>query len=58
MKKNLTRIIITVVLILMSLYFLYPTYKDYNFAKQLKSLTGQDSVDFLDKNGPEITKSP
>ena len=57
MKKNLTRIIITVVLILMSLYFLYPTYKDYNFAKQLKSLTGQDSVDFLDKNGPEITKA-
>ncbi|MBX7042230.1 MAG: protein translocase subunit SecD [Ignavibacteria bacterium] len=57
MKKNLTRIIITVVLILMSLYFLYPTYKDYNFVKQLKSLTGQDSVDFLDKNGPEITKA-
>ena len=57
MKKNLTRIVITVALILMSLYFLYPTYKDYTFVKQLKSLTGQDSTDFIDKNGVEITKA-
>lgn len=57
MKKNLTRIVITAVLILMSLYFLYPTYKDQNFAKELKKLTGQDSADFLDKNGPDITKA-
>ncbi|MBK9229136.1 MAG: protein translocase subunit SecD [Ignavibacteria bacterium] len=57
MKKNLTRIVITVALILMSLYFLYPTYKDYTFVKQLKSLTGQDSTDFIDKNGAELTKA-
>jgi SecD/SecF fusion protein len=57
LKKNLTRIVITVALILMSLYFLYPTYKDYTFVKQLKSLTGQDSTDFIDKNGAEITKA-
>ncbi|MBK6506752.1 MAG: protein translocase subunit SecD [Ignavibacteria bacterium] len=57
MKKNLTRIVITVALILMSLYFLYPTYKDYTFVKQLKSLTGQDSTDFIDKNGAEITNA-
>ncbi len=41
----------------MSLYFLYPTYKDYTFVKQLKSLTGQDSTDFIDKNGAEITNA-
>lgn len=50
MKKNLSRIIITVVLIVLSLYFLYPTYQDYTLNKELKGLTGQDSIDFLDKN--------
>lgn len=57
MKKNLTRIVITVVLILLSLYFLYPTYKDYNFSKHLKSLTGQDSTDYIDKNAQEISEA-
>ena len=57
MKKNLTRIIITIALIALSLYFLYPTYKDYNFNKELKSLTGQDSTDFIDKNAAELTKA-
>ncbi len=57
MKKNLTRIIITIALIALSLYFLYPTYKDYNFTKELKHLTGQDSADFIDKNAAELTKA-
>ncbi len=57
MKKNLTRIVITVLLILMSLYFLYPTYKDHEFTKELKKLTGQDSLDFVDKNAQEMSKA-
>ena len=54
MKKNLSRIIITIVLIALSLYFLYPTYKDYTLNKELKMLSGQDSIDFLDKNNLEL----
>jgi len=54
LKKNLSRIIITIVLIALSLYFLYPTYKDYTLNKELKMLSGQDSIDFLDKNNLEL----
>lgn len=54
MKKNLSRIITTIVLILLSLYFLYPTYKDYTLNKELSKLSGQDSIDFVDKNTQEL----
>ena len=54
MKKNLTRIVLTVFLIILSLYFLYPTYQDYNLNKELKGKTGQDSIDFVDKNGEKL----
>lgn len=54
MKKNLSRIITTIVLIVLSLYFLYPTYKDYTLNKELSKLSGQDSIDFVDKNNLEL----
>jgi preprotein translocase subunit SecD len=54
LKKNLTRIVLTVFLIILSIYFLYPTYQDYNLSKELKGKTGQDSIDFVDKNGEKI----
>ena len=57
MKKNLSRIVITFVLIILSLYFLYPTYQDYQFNKELSKLSGQDSIDFLDKNNQSITSA-
>lgn len=54
MKKNLSRILITIALIVLSLYFLYPTYQDYNLNKELKNLTGEDSIAFLEKNSQEL----
>lgn len=54
MKKNLTRIVLTVFLIILSLYFLYPTYQDYKLTQELKGKTGQDSIDFVDKNGEKL----
>ncbi|HMQ70430.1 MAG TPA: protein translocase subunit SecD [Ignavibacteria bacterium] len=57
MKKNLSRIVITFVLIILSLYFLYPTYQDYQFNKELSKLSGQDSIDFLDKNNQSIASA-
>ncbi|HRE42255.1 MAG TPA: protein translocase subunit SecD [Ignavibacteria bacterium] len=56
MKKNLTRIILTVVFIFLSIYFIYPTYKDYQLNKELSSLTGQDSINFLEQNSVEFKK--
>lgn len=54
MKKNLTRIILTVVLILMALYYLYPTYRDYQLSKELSQLHGEDSANFVEKNYEKI----
>lgn len=54
MKKNLTRIILTLVFIFLSIYFIYPTYKDYQFNKELSKLTGQDSITFLEQNAAEL----
>ncbi|MBS1519336.1 MAG: protein translocase subunit SecD [Bacteroidetes bacterium] len=54
MKKNLSRIVLTIALIVLSVYFLYPTYQDYNLSKELSKLTGQDSADFVDKNNEKL----
>ncbi|MDZ4712891.1 MAG: protein translocase subunit SecD [bacterium] len=54
MKKNLSRIIITIVMIALSLYFLYPTYQDYTLSKELSQLTGQDSINFVDQNNQKL----
>jgi preprotein translocase subunit SecD len=54
LKKNLSRIILTIVLISLSIYFLYPTYEDYTINQDLEKLSGQDSIDFLIENSNEI----
>ena len=54
MKKNLSRIVITVFLIGISLYFLYPTFQDYQLNKELKNLTGVDSINFIEKHSQEL----
>ena len=54
MKKNLTRIVITLIFVLASIIYIYPTYKDYSLGKQLSSLTGNDSIDFVTNNAEKI----
>ncbi len=54
MKKNRGRVIFIVISVLLSLYFLYPTYKDYRFSQQLRNLRGEDSVKFLEAHDKEI----
>lgn len=57
MKKNLTRIILTLVFISVSIVYLWPTYKDYTFNKELSQLTGNDSVEFLNNNAEKIREA-
>lgn len=54
MRKNLSKIILTLVLIALAIYFIYPTYKDYKLKEELSKLSGQDSIDFVDKNAQEL----
>jgi preprotein translocase subunit SecD len=41
----------------MALYFLYPTYRDYELHQQLKDLHGPDSLQFVEKNDTEIREN-
>lgn len=54
MRKNRGKIFLIVATVLLSLYFLYPTYKDYQLHNQLASLRGADSVQFLETKENDI----
>ena len=58
MRKNRFRIILTVLFLALSLYFLYPTYKDSQFNKEASQLiTAEDSTAFFEKFGTDILKA-
>lgn len=50
MRKNLTKIIIIVASVLLSIYFLYPTYKDSKYTRELRSLRGEDSLKYVEQH--------
>ena len=54
MKKNRGKLIFIIVCILLSIYFIYPTYKDYTFTKDLRSLVGEDSAKYVDQHESAI----
>lgn len=48
----------TAVFVFLSLYFLYPTYKDYQFNKEIANLkTAEDSAAFFEKFGADVLKA-
>jgi SecD/SecF fusion protein len=53
-KKNRGKLIFIVACILLSIYFLYPTYQDYKFSSTLRSLSGEDSLSFYEQNESAI----
>ncbi len=57
MKKNRGKLILTLAFVLLSFYFLYPTYKDYQFTKELRTLTGDDSLKFVESNEAAIREA-
>lgn len=57
MKKNRGKLIFIVACVLLSIYFLYPTYKDYTLGKEISSLRGEDSLKFIEERGGEIREA-
>jgi len=53
-KKNRSKIILILATVVLALYFLYPTYKDYRLTKELRSLSGEDSLKFLEDREGEM----
>jgi len=55
LKKNRFRIILTLLFVFLSFYFLYPTYKDYQYNKEIEKLkTSEDSLAFFEKKGADV----
>jgi len=54
-KNQLTRVFLIIAAVILALYFLWPTYKDYSFRQQLGALSGQDSITFVDQNLDAMT---
>jgi SecD/SecF fusion protein len=53
-RNQLSRILLILAAVAVSLVFLYPTYQDYNYRKTLSSLSGQDSLAYLDQHQEAI----
>jgi SecD/SecF fusion protein len=53
-KKNRGKVIFIALCVFLAIYFLLPTYRDYNFSKDLHKLSGKDSIDYLDQHEASI----
>ncbi|CUS79103.1 preprotein translocase subunit SecD [Candidatus Kryptonium thompsonii] len=56
MKKNRWKIILIIISIVATLWYLYPTYKDINYQKKLSELRGEDSLKFVQQHIDDIQK--
>jgi preprotein translocase subunit SecD len=58
LRKNRFRIFLTILFVGLSLYFLFPTYKDYQFNQDIKKLsTAEDSSKFFEEHANDILKA-
>lgn len=57
MRKYAFKISLVVAVILLGLYYLWPTYVDYQFRQQMLGLTGADSLAFIEKHESEIREN-
>ncbi len=57
MRKNRGKLIIILGSVLLALYFLYPTYKDRQLRETMSTLSGEDSLQFVDTHENEIREN-
>lgn len=57
MRKYRTQLIIILAAVGLSLYFLYPTYRDYELHKELGTKAGLDSLQFAEQNEAELREA-
>ena len=50
MKSNRGKAIFIIAAVLLSFYFLYPTYQDYRIAGEMKNLSPEDSLKYVDEH--------
>ncbi len=57
MRKYRTKILFIAATVLLALYLLYPTYRDYQLHNQLSQLHGPDSLQFVEQHENEIREN-
>ncbi len=50
MKSNRGKVIFIIAAVLLAFYFLYPTYQDYQIGQEMKSLSTEDSLKYVDEH--------
>lgn len=54
MRNQFSKIFLIIAAVVVALIFLYPTYKDYQYRKELSSRSGQDSIAYLEQHQEDI----
>lgn len=54
MRNQLSKIVLILAAVVLSLVFLYPTYQDYEYRKKLSSLSDQDSILYYEQHQDDI----
>lgn len=57
MKNQLSRLILIAAAVILSVYFLWPTYQDYSFRQETAQRQGQDSITYVEQNQDEILQA-
>ena len=57
MRKNRNKILLILIAVALSVYFLYPTYRDRDLQTVLHSLHGEDSLQFVEQNEDAIREN-
>lgn len=56
-KKYITRIVLIVACVIVAFYYLYPTWRDYDLRRQLRNVSGDDSLQFVMNHETELRDS-
>ena len=57
MKNQLSRLVLIAAAIILSFYFLWPTYQDYRFRQEISQKQGQDSLTYIEQNQDQILQA-
>ena len=57
MRKYRAKLLLILACVVLGGYFLWPTYKDYRLTQQLRQLTGEDSLKFIEQNETAIREA-
>lgn len=57
MRKYRAKIVLILASVALALYFLYPTYKDYQIRQTLATLSGEDSIKYVESHDTQIREA-